>query len=713
MSSAIKKFIFNFFRQHLPKLSVTEQIALDAGDIWWESDLLNGDPHWQKLHDYPKPSLSSEEQSFLNNQVTTLCSMIDDWQCVAKGDIDKSIWDYLKKEKFWGIAIAKTYGGLGFSAVAHSAIISKIASRSLSVAVATMVPNSLGPAELLQHYGTEQQKNHYLPKLAVGEEIPCFALTGLEIGSDASSMPDIGIVCHGEYQDKKILGIKLTWEKRYITLAPIATVLGLAFKLYDPDQLLGNKRDLGITLCLIPTDHPGVEIGKRHLPAGLAFPNGPTRGKEVFIPLDWIIGDIAMAGQGWRMLMECLSIGRGISLPSLSAGSSQVCYRTTSAYARVRKQFKQPIGQFEGVIAALARIGAFTYLIEATRQLTASAVDLQIKPTVASAIAKYHLTELSRKVVIDAMDVHAGRGVQNGPRNYLATPYLAAPISITVEGANIMTRNLIIYGQGVIRCHRYLKQEMHALAEKDDNKGANEFFTLLLKNIKFGFRNSFMSLWYGLTGGNVIKPFGNYAPLKKYYRQLTRMSTAIAYVSDLTLLSLGGKLKRKEFLSARLGDVLSHLYLASAVIKYHADNQYQEEEWPYVEWCLQYCLQQIQIAFDEFFANFPICWLSHVLQWKIFPWGRAYQAPSDSLSKQIAKQMQKPSQLRDRLTQFSYHSTNPLDPIGCVDHALQLQIQVESIEKKIKLKEALSQDEKKLWEQAEAARIAAIQVDEF
>jgi acyl-CoA dehydrogenase len=711
--SALSEFVFQFFRHHLPKISPTEKIALDAGDIWWEADLLNGGPDWQKLHAYPKPSFTVEEKAFLDNQVNVLCGMIDDWSFTTNKQIPEKIWDHLKTEKFWAIALTKDYGGLGFSAVAHSAIISKIASRSLSVAVATMVPNSLGPAELLQHYGTNEQKQQYLPKLAIGEEIPCFALTGLEVGSDATAMPDTGVVCYDTFEDKRTLGIKLNFEKRYITLAPIATVVGLAFKLFDPNGLLGNKKDIGITLALLPTNLPGIDVGKHHYPAGSSFPNGPICGKDVFVPLDFIIGGIAMAGHGWRMLMECLSIGRGISLPSLSAGASQLCYRTTGSYARVRKQFKQPIGQFEGVMAAMARIGAFTYMIEATRFLTATAVDLNVKPTIASAIAKYHLTELSRKATMDAMDIHGGRGIQAGPRNYLTTPYVGAPMSITVEGANIMTRNLIIYGQGVFRCHRYLKHEMQALANENMEEGAKTFNALLLKNIKFGFRNSFMSLWYGLTGGHLIKSFGNYAPAKRYYQQLTRMSTALAYVSDLTLLSLGGKLKRKESLSARLGDVLSHLFLASAVLKYHANYNNPDEDLPYVDWCIQYCLHQIQIAFDEFFANFPIRWLSHVLQWKIFPWGRAYKAPSDYLSKLIARHMQKPSPLRDRLTQFCYQSSNPDDLVGRMEHALKLQIQVEPLEKKLAQKESLTKEEQQLWQQFEAARMEAIKVDEF
>ncbi|HEX2549319.1 MAG TPA: acyl-CoA dehydrogenase, partial [Gammaproteobacteria bacterium] len=461
--------------KRMPPMSSGERDAIEAGDVWWEKELFCGKPNWNNLLQMPKPQLSSEEQSFLENQVETLCHKIHEWDVIQNKNLSEDTWDYLKKERFLGLVIPKEYGGLGFSAIAHSSIVMKIASRCMSAAVNTMVPNSLGPAELILHYGTQEQKDYYLPRLASGEEIPSFALTAPEAGSDAASITDNGIVCHGMFEGQQMIGIRLTWDKRYITLAPVATVLGIAFRMYDPDHLLSDKVDIGITLGLIPTQHPGVEIGTRHIPMGLGFMNGPTRGKDVFIPMDWIIGGVTRAGYGWRMIMESLAIGRAISLPALSTACGKLTYRMTGAYARLRKQFNVPISQFEGIEEALSDIAGYTYTLEAARMMTAGAVDQKVRPAIASAIAKYHMTELSRKVLAHAMDVHAGQMIQMGPRNFLAAKHFSIPISITVEGANILTRSLIIFGQGAIRCHPYIQREVELLNAKNAENNLDAF----------------------------------------------------------------------------------------------------------------------------------------------------------------------------------------------------------------------------------------------
>lgn len=724
-----------FFRKVLPSMSATEREALEAGDVWWDGDLFAGRPNWQKLLNMPKPVLTPEEQAFLDNQTETLCQMLDDWKIVQiDADLTQQTWEYLKKERFFSMNISKEYGGLGFSALAQSAVVVKIATRSVSAAVNSMVPNSLGPGELLQYYGTDEQKQYYLPRLASGEEVPCFALTGPEAGSDAGAMRDIGIICKAQYQGKEVLGIRLNWDKRYITLAPVATVLGLAFKLYDPDQLLGSQYELGITVCLIPTNHPGVEIGHRHLPLNMAFMNGPTRGKDVFIPIDWIIGGPAMAGHGWRMLMECLSIGRGISLPAISTAMGQLAYRTTGAYAYLRKQFKVSIGRFEGIEEAMARIAGNGYLLEATRVLTANAVSQHIRPAVVSGIAKYHMTELMRTICNDAMDIHAGRGIQLGPRNYLGHSYQAVPVGITVEGANILTRNLIIFGQGAIRCHPYIRQEMAAAADTDSKRGLAEFDRLLMSHVGYAIGNVFRSFAMGLTGGGFIKVPAS-EPLAYYYRQLTRLSNNLALVADVAMLLLGGDLKRKERLSARLGDVLSYLYLGSAVLKYYHDQDQPASDWPFVQWTLQTLLVNTQTAFDEFFANFPQTIVGKLLRFVVFPLGLPYRKPADKLGQQLASAMMTPGMLRDRLSQLCYIAQDANDPIGRIEHAFELVLQAESVHKKLQTAikagvllavtdldrqlaaavkaDVLTAAEAKLAHDSEVARRDAIQVDDF
>lgn len=649
-------------KEKLPTISRTEREAIDAGNTWWERELFCGRPDWQNLLSLPKPVLSAEEESFINNQVETLCKMLSDWDIVTvEHDLPKPVWDYFKQEKFLGMVIPKQYGGLGFSALAHSTVVMKIATVSFSAAVDMMVPNSLGPGELLVHYGTDAQKNYYLPRLATGIDIPCFALTGPEAGSDAGSLTDTGIVCKGMHDGREVLGIRLTWDKRYITLAPIATVLGVACRLFDPDHLLGNEENIGITLCLIPTSHPGVEIGHRHFPMHLAFMNGPTRGKDVFVPLDYIIGGQEMAGQGWRMLMECLSIGRSISLPALATACSKAAYRNAGAYARIRKQFNTPIAYFEGVEEALGHIAGTTYQLEATRIMTASAVDLGVKPSIASAIAKYHMTELSRQTVAHAMDVHGGHMIQVGPRNYLAHMHMGIPISITVEGANILTRNLIIFGQGAIRCHPYLLKEVELISAPETNIPALD--ETLMSHIGFLVSNKIRAFAYGLSGGLFIRATIKTREIKRYQRQLTRMSTALALFADTSLILLGGSLKKRERISARLGDIMSQLYIASAVIKYFNDNYSPTTDIDAVCWSIQQCLYKIQLAFNELIENYPVRIVGKLLGFIIFPYGPSYPAPSDKLHHKIVQNMLTDNDLRERLTKYMHISkkTDSLD----------------------------------------------------
>ena len=565
--SLITKPVFAIFKRILPPMSDTEREAMEAGDVWWDGELFKGRPDWQKLLDMPQPKLTQEEQDFIDNQLNTLLDMIDDFKIVQQDrDLPKQVWDFLRKERFFAMIIGKEHGGLDFSPAANSYIVSRIASRSISAAVSVMVPNSLGPGELLTHYGTKEQKEYWLPRLADGTDIPCFALTGPEAGSDAGSIPDEGIICKGEHEGEEVVGIRLNWSKRYITLAPSATVLGLAFKLYDPEGLMGDKKDIGITCALIPTSHKGVEIGDRHFPLNQAFLNGTTYGKDVFIPLKWIIGGEDYAGKGWRMLVECLSAGRGISLPALATASGHVTQRMTGAYAYVRQQFGLPIGMFEGVQSSMGKIGGTNYILESMRRLTISSLCQGMSPSVVTAMTKYHMTEMGREVIEHAMDIHAGKGIQLGPHNYLGQNYMATPVSITVEGANILTRNLMIFGQGATRCHPYVLKEMQAAANPNEDEGMREFDGLLMKHIGFAASNVFGSLWLGLTGAR----FGE-SPVSgetaQYYRKLGRMSRGLALASDISMLMMGGDLKRKEMISARLGDVLSHLYMGSAVLK--------------------------------------------------------------------------------------------------------------------------------------------------
>lgn len=673
----VTKYVFFGLKKVLPEISETEKVAIASGDTWWEGDLFQGNPDWDKLMDMPEISLTAEEQSFMDNQVEVLCKMVDDWKTSHHTlDLDKKVWDYLKKEKFFSMLIPKKYGGLEFSAYANSSIVQKISTKSLTAAVTVMVPNSLGPGELLLHYGTEEQKEKYLTALAVGDEIPCFGLTATESGSDATSMVDRGIICKGKFNGEEVLGVSLTWSKRYITLAPIATLLGLAIKLYDPDGLLGSKKNLGITLFLLPTDTKGVKIGNRHFPLNQPFMNGPTQGENVFVPFDYIIGGKEKIGYGWTMLVECLSAGRGISLPALGAGVSKLCYRTTGAYAKVRNQFNIPIMNFEGIQEAMAEIAGYTYMVEAARLLTLNGIDSGVKPAVVTAICKYHMTEMSRKVISLAMDVHAGRGIMLGPKNYLGRLYEGIPISITVEGANILTRSLIILGQGSIRCHPYLKDEIDALYA--ESGGLEKFDGLLFKHVRFTLSNLVRLSANSFTNNFFL----NYSGKNKYYlKNLTRMSLALSVATDISLLYLGGKFKIAERLSARLGDVLSYLYFASAILKF--EQNFNEADEHLFEWSMQTCLYNIQEAFFDFYENFPSKFIALMLKVRTFPLGRKFKKPNDRLSAKIAKGMVTDMKLREALTKECYIG-DETEPVGQLDKALELTLKVDPLLKKMK-----------------------------
>ncbi len=681
-------FVMRIFRKILPKISQTEQEALDAGTVWWEGELFSGEPDWHKLLAYPKPVLSSEEKAFLEGPVEQLCAMLDEWHIThERYDLPPQVWQFIKDNGFFGLIIPKEYGGYGFSALAHSEVVMKISSRSNTAAITVMVPNSLGPAELLLHYGTEEQKNYYLPRLAKGLEVPCFALTGPEAGSDAGSIPDLGIVCRGEYNGQQdVLGMRVTWEKRYITLGPVATILGLAFKLRDPERLLGGEEDLGITLALIPTNTSGVDIGRRHFPLNGAFQNGPNSGKDVFIPMNWVIGGREGVGSGWRMLMNCLAAGRSISLPATSTGAAKLAARTSGAYGRVRVQFKTPIGFFEGVEEALARIAGNTYMMDAARVMTAGAVDLGEKPSVISAIVKYHLTERSRQAINDAMDVLGGKGICMGPGNYLARTYQQTPIGITVEGANILTRNMIIFGQGAIRGHPYALQEINAANDQDKKRASIAFDQALMGHIAFGIRNVFRSFFFGLTTRYIKEiPEGVLSDTADYYRQLTRFSAAFALVTDIAMLKLGGSLKRKERLSARLGDILSMLYLCSATLKRFEDDGRPVSDLPLLHWSIQDALYRIQQAFDEFLRNFPGHFLMRgLMRFLIFPLGKRSSLPADELSHRVARLILEPGEVRNRLTAGIYIPTADNEPLVVLEQALECAIACEAIEAKLR-----------------------------
>ncbi len=674
------------FRKVLPPMSQTEREAIEAGTVWWDGELFSGRPNWKRLLGTPAPTLTPDEQRFMDHEVVELCAMVADWETTnVHRDLPPAVWQFIKDKGFWGMNIAKEYGGLGFSAYAHSQVMTKLSTHSGTVSVTVMVPNSLGPGELLAHYGTDAQKRHYLPRLAKGLEIPCFALTNPNAGSDAAAIPDYAVVCWGEHEGQRTLGLSVTWDKRYITLGPVATLLGLAFRVYDPDHLVGDKADLGITCALVPTSHPGVEIGRRHMPLNAVFQNGPTWGRDVFIPMDWVIGGQPMLGRGWRMLMECLAAGRGISLPSSATGMAKLAVRTTGGYARVRTQFKTPIGRFEGIEEALTRMGGNLYMMDAARMLTTSAIDAGEKPAVISGIAKLHLTQRGREVVTDAMDVVGGKGIMMGPSNFLGAAYMQLPVAITVEGANILTRSLIVFGQGAIRCHPYVLKEIEATREADSAKASIAFDNALFGHLRFALANMARTLVTGITGSHFVGVSVDVAPAtRRYYQQLTRFSAALAFLADVSMGSLGGALKRKEKLSARLGDILSLLYLCSATLKRYEDEGRQEADAPLMHWAIWDAMFKAQTAFEGVISNFPNRMIAAVMRRIVFPLGRPYVIPSDKLGHDVAKLLLEPSATRDRLTAGMYVPTTGEDPVSLIERSLAATLEVEPIETRLR-----------------------------
>ncbi|HTW75395.1 MAG TPA: acyl-CoA dehydrogenase [Steroidobacteraceae bacterium] len=673
------------YRRLLPAMSDTEREALEAGTVWWDGELFTGRPDWRKLAAAAPPALSAEEQAFLDGPCETLCAMLDDFDIThRRGDLPPPVWDYLKSQRFFAMIIPRRYGGLEFSTFAHSCVLTKIASRSITCASTVAVPNSLGPAELLVHYGTEQQKNHYLPRLARAEEIPCFALTGPRVGSDAAAIPDSGVVCRGSWQGREIVGLKLNFSKRYITLAPVATVIGLAFRMFDPEQLLGERTDIGITCALIPRDTPGVDIGRRHFPINIPFQNGPVHGHDVFVPLDCIIGGLAMAGSGWRMLVEQLSVGRCISLPANVTGGALAGVFATGAYARIRRQFNAPIGRFEGVQQAIARMVGYAYIMEAARSVTTAAIDQGEKPAVPAAILKYHLTEMGRRVANDAMDVQGGKAIMLGPRNYLARGYESIPIAITVEGANILTRNLIIFGQGAIRCHPYVRREMSAARDLDHRRGAREFDRALFEHIGFAFSNAVRSLLMAVSFAR-FESAPEAGATHRYYQHIVRFSASFALVTDIAMLTLGGYLKKKETISARLGDVLSMLYLASMVLKHHGNRGRPGEELPVVEWACRELLYQAQEQLHSVLRNLPNRPTAALARLLVFPRGLTYFAPADRLGRHVAELVTGPTATRAALARFIYHGAGGDNPLHALQQVLELAERAEPLEKKLRV----------------------------
>jgi acyl-CoA dehydrogenase len=672
------------FRRVMPRMSQTEREALEAGTVGWDGELFSGRPAWDQLLAIPRSTLTAEEQHFLDHEAETLCTMVSDWETTnVHKDLPPRVWQYIKDHGFLGMIIPKAFGGLGFSACAHSQVVMKLCTRCATVAVTVLVPNSLGPGELLLHYGTDAQKRHYLPRLARGEEIPCFALTNPQAGSDAAAIPDWGVVCEGDHDGKRVLGLRVTWDKRYITLGPVATLLGLAFRAYDPRHLVGERQDLGITCALIPTSHPGVEIGRRHMPLNAVFQNGPNSGHDVFIPMDWVIGGAPMLGKGWRMLMESLAAGRGISLPSSNTGMGKLAVRTTGAYARVRRQFNTPIGRFEGVEEALTRMGGNLYAMDATRALTATIVDRGEKPSVLSGIAKLHITERARDIINDAMDIAGGKGICMGPSNVLGAAYMQMPVSITVEGANILTRSLIIFGQGAIRCHPYVLREMAATQERNRRQALHDFDRALFAHLRFAARNFLRALALGLTGSHFARVPVDVAPeTHRYYQQLTRLSSSLALISDVAMGSLGGALKRKEKLSARLGDVLSQLYVCSATLWRFEQDGRQPADAPLMHWAIQDAMFKAQSALEGVLDNFPNPMLGALMRRVVFPLGRPYVMPADELGHEVAKLLIEPSATRDRLTGGMFIG-DPEEPVGLLERALALTMAAEPVERRL------------------------------
>jgi len=665
--------LLGWVRSRLPKLSSTEEEALKSGSVDWDGELFSGKPKWSKLLDAKPAHLSAEEQAFLDGPVEKLCAMLDDWKITHEHyDLPEKAWKFIRENGFFGLVIPKEDGGMGFSNTAHSEIVMKISTRSVSAAVTVMVPNSLGPGELLMHYGTDEQKKHYLPRLSGGEEIPCFALTSPVAGSDAGAIPDKGIVCKGQWNGEEVLGLKVTWNKRYITLAPVATLIGLAIKVYDPENLLGDNAEIGVTCVLVPRETEGVHAGARHLPMNTVFMNGPTWGTEVFIPMDQVIGGQDMLGKGWTMLLECLSIGRSISLPALGTGAGKVASLATGSYAYTREQFGRSISQFEGMQEALEPIAGYTYMIDAARLLTAGMLDRGVRPAVPSALLKYRNTDLMRIVINHAMDVVAGRGVITGPRNFMARAYNAVPIGITVEGANILTRSLMVFGQGAIRCHPFIVDEIAAAGMEDEDQATKKFDGIFYRHLAHTTRNALRALVLGLTGG-LLESVPRQGNIKSSYRQLARFSAGFALMTDVTLLSVGGGLKAKQRLSGRMADSLVQLYYASAVIKQWHEEGYPSDQRPLVDWCLQSCLRDLQHSMREAIINFPVPALRWPLRLLVFPLGATgLNGPDDKLGTRVAASIVKDTPLRQRVSRGAYTTMDPDDPLGRVLNAYKL-----------------------------------------
>ena len=721
------------FRRMLPPISRTEKEALEAGTVWWDGEIFSGRPDWQMLLSMPPSRLTAEEEAFLAGPVEELCRMLNDWRITEEyRDLPSDVWRFIRENRFFAMIIPKKYGGLEFSAAAHSRVIVKIASRSYTAAITVMVPNSLGPAELLLRYGSEAQKNYYLPRLSSGEEIPCFALTSPEAGSDAASIPDTGVVCRGIYNGEERLGVNLNWDKRYITLGPVATLIGLAFRLLDPSHLLGNDAEPGITLAMVPASLPGITVGNRHDPLGVPFQNGPIQGKDVFIPIELIVGEKLGAGQGWGMLMECLAAGRSISLPALSTGQAKQAARAVGAYARVRRQFRLPIGNFEGISEVLTGIAVNTYLLESVRSLTCAALDNGERPAVVSAIAKYHSTELFRKVAEDSMDVLGGRGISLGPRNLVARFHQCAPIGITVEGANILTRSMIIFGQGLLRAHPYLKREILAISDPDRVKGGREFDRLLGEHVGHFLANAARSTLMAILP--LLPPGQKGGPLDPYIRKADGFCAGFALAADLALLTIGRDLKRMESISGRLADILGNLYMISAVIKSFEESNRPGEELPLARLCFEKCLESIRGGFAGLIKNLPNRPAAWFLRVCVFPLGRSIGGNDDRLSRKVSSLLMTPSPARDRLTSGIYLPKSIDDPMAQMEDALSKVVAAESIEERLRkavkdgklaagaeleMLEAgvnagiITRDEAAIVWNASKARKEAIRVDDF
>ncbi|MCZ8388767.1 acyl-CoA dehydrogenase [Achromobacter xylosoxidans] len=719
---------YRWARNAMPPLSATEREAIEAGDTWWEADLFTGNPDWRKLLDVPAAALTPDEQRFIDGPVAQLCAMLDEWDITwHRRDLPPEVWNFLKAQRFFGMIIPKRHGGLGFSPYAHSEVVRRISAYSITAGVTVMVPNSLGPGELLMQFGTQAQRDYWLPRLADGREVPCFGLTSPEAGSDAASMVDTGVVCRQVVDGRELIGVSLNWHKRYITLGPVATVLGLAFKMSDPDGILGGgPRDIGISVALVPTDAPGVEIGRRHLPAMQVFQNGPNRGRDVFVPLDALIGGVERAGHGWQMLMSALAAGRGISLPSLSAAACVMSAHATGMYARVREQFGIPVGKFEGVQEKLASLAGNAYLVEAARRLTCAALNQGVKPAVVSGIMKYHATERMRVSVNDAMDVHAGRAVIDGPSNYLGALYRAVPIAITVEGANILTRNLIIFGQGAIRAHPYLMPEILALGNPDEERGMEVFHDVFWRHLRHTGMNTLRAIGRAWTGG-VLAPSPVSGPTAGYYRRLGRYAAGFALLADAALARLGGGLKRREMISARLGDILAELYLLSAVLKRWEDEGRKHDDLPLVRWCMEQGYAEIEKRMDQVLSNLPGRPLAWALRAAILPL-RLARGQGDALTRECAELLLKPSPTHARLAADLQRSAGggqgDDDPLALLTRAFAVVDAVQPIRDRLRQSGvrdwreahrhgAITATQAAQLEEAEAIVSRVLQVDDF